>query len=299
MIPMRQSSATDPNKLLKERWIGRRPAAEPKPSPTRARPTRARSNRAWLDQARKDFDLGRPGDVILVGGASVVDYRVRLAQSHARHDLTPSYWSQVGLVKDRDEMYTVSLDSWPDPARVPAINAITTVPLSIFDDGWRYPNIALLRFPGAQGSVLNAAWRLQKQRSVADLPALIVEWLGFVWGAGGAGNPLVAGFGVPSAVLVEIAFGLVQVELTPGLASASSCPEAIWQSVKWWQDFYVETAHGQKEGGPPPAQSKETSPWGYYVTREKVAHYLDPDPDREPKPEDEPEPESAKEPTKA
>jgi hypothetical protein len=286
MIPMRQSGAKAQNALLKEQWTGRKPAAEPPPPPIRARRTRARSNRAWLNQARNEFGLGRPGDVILLGGASVVDYRVRLAQSHARHDLTPSYWSQVGLVKNDDEMYSVSLDSWPDPAKVPATNAITTIPLSAYDDGWRYPNIALLHFPGAQGSVLNAAYRLKKQRSVADLPALIVAWLGFVWGNGGSPNPLVAGFGVPSAVLVEIAFGLVQVELTPGLASASSCPEAIWQSVKWWQDFYTATAPGQTEGGAP---STETSPWGRYVTRQKLATYLDPDPHPEPEPEPETE----------
>ena len=251
MIPMRQSGAKEQNTLLREQWTGRRPAPELAPPAPRARRPRARSNRAWLSQARSELGLGRPGDVILLGGASVVDYRVRVAQSHARHDLTPSYWSQVGLVKNDDEMYSVSLDTWPDPAKVPATNAIATIPLSAYDDGWRYPNIAVLRFPGAQGSVLNAANRLRKQRSVADLPELIVAWLGFVWGNGGSGNPLVAGFGVPSAVLVEIAFGLVQVELTPGLASASSCPEAIWQSVKWWQDFYTATAPGQTAGGPP------------------------------------------------
>jgi hypothetical protein len=91
---------------------------------------------------------------------------------------------------------------------------------------------------------------------------------------------------VPSAVLVEIAFGLVQVELTPGLASASSCPEAIWQSVKWWQEFYAATAPGQTEGSAP---TIETSPWGRYVTRQKLASYLDPDPDPEPDPEPESE----------
>lgn len=285
MIPMRQSGAKEKNALLEEQWAGRKPAREEPLPPVGARMTRARSNLAWLDKARKE-GLGRPGDVILLGGASVVDYRVRVAQSHARHDLTPSYWSQVGLVLNDDEIYSVSLDTWPEPARIPATNGISTIPLSAYDDGWRYPNIAVLRFPGAQRSVLNAAHRLKKQRSVADLPALIVAWLGFVWGAGGSGNPLVAGSGVPSAVLVEIAFGLVQVELTPGLASASSCPEAIWQSVKWWQDFYTTTAPGQDEHSTP---SRETSPWGFYVTRQKQASYLDPDPVFEPDPEPEPD----------
>lgn len=287
MIPMRQSGAKEQNALLMEQWTGRKPAAEPPLPPKRARRTRARSNRAWLSQARRELGLGARGDVILLGGGSVVDFRLRVAQSHARHDLTPSYWSLVGIVKNDDEFVTVPLDTWPDPASIPATNAITTVPLSTYDDGWRYPNIAVVRFPGATDDVLDAAERLRKQRSVADLPALIVAWLGFVWGNGGSGNPLVAGFGLPSAVLVEIAFGLVGVELTPGLASASSCPEAIWQSVKWWQNFYTETAPGHTEGS---AASTDTSPWGRYVTRQKLASYLDPDP----KAPTEPKSESAK-----
>jgi hypothetical protein len=77
MIPMRQSGAKEQNALLKEQWTGRRPAAEPPPPAKRAPRTRARSNRAWLSQARKEFGLGRPGDVILLGGASVVDYHMR------------------------------------------------------------------------------------------------------------------------------------------------------------------------------------------------------------------------------
>lgn len=29
-------------------------------------------------------------------------------------------------------------------------------------------------------------------------------------------------------------------ELTPGLSSASSCPEAIRQSAKWWTPFFED-----------------------------------------------------------
>ena len=119
-----------------------------------------------------------------------------------------------------------------------------STPMSEFDDADRYPNIAVVRFPGATSSVLDEVDALRTQRTIADLPALVVAWLGFVWGTPDGVNPLLEGMGHPGAVLVETAFGLVDVELTPGLAAAASCPEAIWQSVKWWQDFYTQAVAG-------------------------------------------------------
>jgi hypothetical protein len=63
-----------------------------------------------------------------------------------------------------------------------------------------------------------------------------------VWSAGDKTNPLLGGTGLPAAALVEAAHGMAGVELTPGLASGSSCPEAIWQSALWWHDYYRQTA---------------------------------------------------------
>jgi len=94
-----------------------------------------------------------------------------------------------------------------------------------------------------------------------------------VWGTEGSRNPLLDGSGLPSAVLVELAFGLIDVEVTPGLASASSCPEAIWQSAKWWQDFYTQNAPVAADGSAPPGG---TSPWGRYLTRQRLASYMEP-----------------------
>jgi hypothetical protein len=172
-------------------------------------------------------------------------------------------------------MLSVPLGSGLEPSLVPATNGIADMPLSDYDDTARYPNIAVVRFPGAASPVLDAVDRLRTQRSIADLPALIVAWLGFVWGTGGSPNPLLIGMGLPSAVLVETIFGLVDVELTPGLASASSCPEAIWQSVKWWQEFYAQAVAGEAADAEP---SQETSPWGRYRIRQREATYLVPKP---------------------
>jgi hypothetical protein len=145
--------------------------------------------------------------------------------------------------------------------------------MSEFDDVDRYPNIAVVRFPGATSSVLDEVDALRTQRTIADLPALVVAWLGFVWGTAQGVNPLLEGMGHPGAVLVETAFGLVDVELTPGLAAAASCPEAIWQSVKWWQDFYTQAVAGMAADVEP---TRDTSPWGHYLIRQPQATYLDP-----------------------
>ena len=269
MIPMRQSPAEDSNALLVPDARGTRAAAA-----KRAAPRRTAGNVAWLRRTRQSQGLGEAGDVILLGGASIVDFRIRVAQSHARHDLTPSYWSIVGLMVDAGSFLSAPLSTGDDPALVPATNGIATLSMNDYDDATRYPNVAILRFPGASSKVLDGIEGLRTRRSIADLPALVVAWLGFAWGTAGSGNPLIDGFGIPSAVLVETAFGLADVELTPGLASASSCPEAIWQSVKWWQDFYAQAVAGEAADAKP---SKATSPWGRYLIRQRQASYLEPE----------------------
>ncbi len=276
MIPMRQSGAAEQNAMLQPQPAAGGPppgAAAAAAPPGTGRRRRPQGNQAWLREVRREHKLGEPGDVVLIGGTSVADFRVRIAQAHARHDLTPSYWSLVGLIRDRDELLTATLEGWEDAATIPATNAIVTLPLARFDDPDRYPNIAVLRFPGSSREVLDAADRLKTQRSTADLPALVVDWLGFVWGTEDGRNPLLEGSGLPSAVLVELAFGLIDVEVTPGLASASSCPEAIWQSAKWWQDFYAQTAPPLADGKAP---AGGTTPWGRYLTRQTQATYVDP-----------------------
>ena len=274
MIPIRQSGAAEQSKLFisqppepsrPKRATGTAAAMAEAPPPER--------NLDWLRLMKKQHGLGEVGDIVLLGGQSILDFRIRIAQSHARHDLTPSYWSIVGLMDKRGRLVTVPLTDWPDPAAVPATNAIATLPMSTFDDVDRYPNIAILRFPGTPEDILDRVDELKRQRIVADLPALVLEWLGFAWGAGSAANPLVQGSGVPSAVLVELAFSLVGIELTPGIASASSCPEMIWQCGRWWHQFYTEAISGKPKDTKP---TEDTAPWGRYVTRQRLASYVEP-----------------------
>ncbi len=217
MIPIRTSTALRPNARLE-----------------RQEPKRPLSNGEWL----REIDA-REG-VILLGGASISHFRVRYAQSGARSDLTPSHWSLAGVLLDRDRFLSVPLEGWDDASAIPAANGIRECRVDHYDDPETFPNVAVLSFGLEAAQVVGIAEQLMLQRSVVDLPEMIVPWLAYVWDAGQAANPLSNAVGVPSAAFVEVAYGVAGVELTPGLSSASSCPEAIWQSAKWWHEFYEE-----------------------------------------------------------
>jgi hypothetical protein len=256
MLPVRKSPYADNEDFVKD-----------------VRRTQQR-NSAWIKESRaSESDFCSPGDVVLLGGRSLADFRVRVAQSHARHDLTPSYWSLVGVVNDdRESILTAPL--WPlnAPDRMPVTNGIQSVPITDFDDAVAWPNIGVVRFPGTRQKPVECVKRLSTQRSIIDVPSLILPWLGFVWGASSTANPLLNGFGIPSAVLVEAAFGLAEVELTPGLATTSSCPEAIYQAARWWSGYYREAAGRRRS-------SRTNHPVGRYKVRQREASYLEPKPD--------------------
>src|SRR4051794_12729825 len=228
MLPVRRANATSQNPSFREDKAAR--AGE--------------GNLAWMTRAcRPVRGIGSDGDVILLGGTSLAEFRVRVAQSQVRDDLTPSYWSIVG-VREGQSLLTAPL--WPlsSPDMVPISNGIRRLDLSGFDDPVEWPNACVIRFheQPAVKPPLACLKDLALQRTVVDLPTLVLQWLAFVWGTGSGQNPLVNGFGLPSAVLVETAFGLAEIELTPGLASSSSCPEAIYQAAKWWHGFYALAA---------------------------------------------------------
>jgi hypothetical protein len=225
-------------------------------------------NSQWIARA------GLRDGILLLGGSSLGHFRTRVAQSHLRRDLLPSFWSLAGILRGGREVETVVLD-WPDASEIPGTNAVRTLPLRIFDDPDWFPNVAVLRFAGDEEALRSGARRVRGERSIVDLPRLVLAWLGFVWGAGGEGNPLLSGNGHPSAAFVEAVHALADIELTPGLSSDASCPEAIWMSAMWWRRYYEQTA-GAHEG--------RLAPSGVYVTRQRAAAVHDPgDPGGAPK----------------
>ena len=186
---------------------------------------------------------------------------------------SPSHWSTIGIVWDDDSALTVPLGPAGDSSEFQAVNAIVPVPLATFDDPERYPNIGVFRVPVDVAKLGIAINTLRNQRPIVDLPGLVVAWLAFVWGAGDSPNPLLQSRGLPAAVFVETVFGMVGVEMTPGLGSSASCPEAIYQSAKWWHPFYAQAIGGQPADAAP---SPEHTPMGAYLVRRRTATYLEP-----------------------
>jgi hypothetical protein len=199
-------------------------------------------NLVWLANnmpAEKNLTI-----LALVGGVSPVALRLRFAQSHLRHDLEPSSWSHVFMIGRRAKnlassaLYEISLEPQAGFGFPPPKNAVQEGKLGHYRDPLSFPNIAVLGIPVEQKEVMKALKRFQMQRAVLDALELLMHWLAYGWGVGRSDNPLLEGRGIPSAAMLEVVFGASGYDLTPGLESRSSCPEAIWQAAKWWHEYY-------------------------------------------------------------
>ncbi|MEE9281968.1 MAG: hypothetical protein V3V67_17490 [Myxococcota bacterium] len=221
------------------------PDEEPNAGLRSLRRPRRQGNVEWVERTRIE------DGVILVGGCSVVEFHIRVAQSRLRRDLLPSFWSLAGILRG-SRVHTVA--DVRDLDVVPESNGVQTLSLREFDDPARFPNIALIEFTRSHATIGKAVEVVRGQRSLVDIPELIVLWVAYVWGAGAQANPLLEGKGLPSAAFVEAAHALAGVDLTPGLASEASCPEAIWQAAKWWTSYYEAAQqdrgaeHGDRAG---------------------------------------------------
>jgi hypothetical protein len=222
-------------------------------------------NHAWLERVIGKNKFTKSG-LLLIGGASVPDFHIRVAQSHLRYNLTPSHWSIVGIMSDTDTFYSVPLQWKGELAEMPHANAIQKCSMADYDNPKWFPNIAFIQFTKDMKKVLENAADLHWRRSLIDLPELVVRWLEYVWAVGQSGNPLSNAKGLPSAVFAEAAYGMAGIELTPGLATASSCPEAIWQAAKWWSAFYEKTGKVRVE-----SQAASMVPAGCFLMRQESA----------------------------
>ncbi|XXF78301.1 hypothetical protein P2318_00665 [Myxococcaceae bacterium GXIMD 01537] len=225
MLEIRSSPATRPNPHFREQ----------------ARPRR-QGNLAWLTRAAGKARPAKPGTaLVLLGGDDPVSFRLRVAQSHMRHDLTPSRFSHVVLMEAgggvADEGWEVSLEPAGGFGYPPRTNGVQRAILRRYDDAKSFPNVALLHVPVEWRLVSRALDQFMRQRAVLDTVELVTSWLPYVWGAGRAGNPLLEGKGLPSAAMVEVVLSAAGFELTPGVSSAGSTPEAIWQSARWWHEY--------------------------------------------------------------
>lgn len=248
---LRRSAVARENPLLKETDV---PSLTPKLHAGKS------ANLAWLKST------GYRDGVLLLGGTSIVDFRMRVAQSELRQDLLPSFWSSCGLLIDGEVLMTARVDAITNSSARVERNGLEAVPLqhSQYGDPARYPNIAILQFTAEHAAIKEHVARIGQERNIVDLLAQIVAWLGYCWAVGGSTNPLMQGHGIPSATLLERAHGLAGIDLSPGLPSASSCPEAIWQAARWWYQAYESVE-------PSSTSQSAFTPRGAYLIRQPAA----------------------------
>jgi hypothetical protein len=209
-------------------------------------------NLQWLSRNMPPAD----GNVVcvMVGGIDPLSFRLRVAQSHVRHDLMPSHWSHVMLLDKvaknvgSTAVHEISLDPPGGFGFPPPTNGVQKGRLNAYSDAKQFPNIAVLKIPVAQKEVVGALSRFEKQRAVLDAVDLTVHWLTYLWGVANSANPLSQRLGIPSAAMLEVVIGAAGYDITPGLESRSSCPEAIWQAAKWWYLYYSEQKRTELSG---------------------------------------------------
>lgn len=212
-------------------------------------------NLRWGERAVADMGTGGLEDwtyLVLLGGSDTLSFRVRVAQSQLRRDMLPSFWSEVLLAKlKRNDIARASAVHVPilQPSAGPMAssrNGIVERPLKDFADPDRWPNIAVIGLPVPQAQIVEKVESLKRSRATIDALEHVLRWLGFAWGAGSTGNPLLEGIGLPSACMLETACAAAGFDLTPGLESRASCPEAIWVAALHWYGYYEKTTEGER-----------------------------------------------------
>lgn len=236
MLNIRSSEAREPNRNLVEA-----------PRETRE------NNLRWIERALPELE-DEGVTLLLLGGTEATHFRLRSAQAHLRHDFSPSAWSHAALLgcpkedTARTTLTEIALDQPGGFGRPVPENAVQEGRLGTYRSVRRFPNIALLRLPAEPDAVAEALRRFRMQRMVLDGVELLLLWLAFTWGVGRTGNPLLDGQGIPSAAMLDVVLGAAGFDITPGLESRASCPEAIWQAVRWWHEFYEEQADAPPSG---------------------------------------------------
>src|SRR5262245_32245900 len=117
-------------------------------------------NASWVDANLKD-DSANTAALLLIGGANLTHFRLRIAQSQVRRDLLPSFWSHVAILDTRSRrvLHEVSVEPELGFRNVPWSQGIQVGTLDAYDNPELFPNIGIVK------------WRL-KQGSIADKKSL-------------------------------------------------------------------------------------------------------------------------------
>lgn len=208
------------------------------------------ANLDWLKRAYDSFALDNIAGwsfIVLAGGKDVASFRIRVAQSHLRGDMLPSFWSECALFKVHNGdfasagFFNLPLFQPANATYAPTRNGLVELPFNKLPTQKEYPNLALLAIPVPQEQILQSLAEYQKSRVSYDAVENILPWLAFVWGAGNATNPLMQQIGFPSAMMLNQIFSANGFDLAPGVNANLSAPETFWSGVKHWQDYYSKT----------------------------------------------------------
>ena len=207
------------------------------------------TNTQWGERAVSEMATGGPKEwtyVVLLGGSDTLSFRLRVAQSHLRTDMLPSYWSDSILIQlntgslANANAVDVPLIQPAGPAFAARTNGVVVRPIKDFDDPERFPNIALIALPVPQAEILKQVESFRNSRPTLDALEHIVRWLAFAWGAARTPNPLHENYGLPSACMLEIVCAAANFDLAPGLEARATCPEAIWVAASYWQNYFEQ-----------------------------------------------------------
>lgn len=208
------------------------------------------ANLDWLKRAYESLALEQLADwsfIVLAGGKDVASFRIRVAQSHLRGDMLPSFWSECALFKIHNGdfasagFFNLPLFQPATATYAPTRNGLIELPFNKLPTQKDFPNLALLAIPVAQEKILASLAEYQKARVSYDAVENILPWLAFVWGAGNATNPLMQQIGFPSAMMLSQIYSANGFDLAPGVNAHLSAPETFWSGVKHWQDYYSKT----------------------------------------------------------
>lgn len=249
--------------------------AEPNRQTKQDRPDRARiSPSDWLSSVAEKLAPGKheAAFVLLTGGADLVGFRLRVAQSHTRSDMLPSCFDHAALVL---RSAAGAFAAYHVPIRELSINFIAArngihleKDLTALAPDWeRTPNLGLLRFPKAEPKTLRrTAEELVRSRASDDFVTPLAEWLRFIWGTEGADNPVLRPVSVPSAAFVESCYASAGQDITPSAAIRIATPESIWQA-RFWPEYSPPKPEKKTEKKP----TTKTDGFAYYVLHQPAA----------------------------
>lgn len=206
-------------------------------------------NVGWLERAVADLTDKKNTEqscIVLAGANDTLAWRLRTGQSHLRFDLLPSYWSASYFLKlapkgvAHSTLLHVPLFQPEGGVFATERNGVVESPVQILADAGHWRNIAVIAWPKSQEDVLSKLEQFKKGRLYVDALEHVVRWLAFSWGVARTPNPIHDGIGLPSACMLETLYAATGLDLTPGLESRASSPEAIWATAMYWYEYFTK-----------------------------------------------------------